>query len=117
MHDNVIIYNTSMEDSYCFSTGGSQIASFHRCIWFSCFFWAIFKTHWFSGTLSDCLKNVQITLKELFPIVLTLEMSGSLLRNQCLILHSDNEAVVHIINKQTSKYKYSMYLVRRLILI
>ena len=79
-------------------------------------FGAIFKTHWFSGTWPEGLKHFQITLKELFPIVLALEIWGPLLRNQCLIFHSDNEAVVHIINKQSSKDKHIMCLVRRLIL-
>ena len=61
------------------------------------------------------LGKISITVKELFPIVLALELWAEHLKNQCIVFHSDNEAVVYIINKQTSKDKALMKLVRRLV--
>lgn len=77
---------------------------------------AILDTHWFYGSWSDQFIVYQITYKELFPIVLAIEIWGTKLTNKCILLHSDNNAVVHIINKQTCKDKDIMFLVRRLVL-
>lgn len=77
---------------------------------------AIFGKSWFNGSWPEQIAHLPITFKELFPIVLAMEIWGSSLRNQCLIAHSDNLAVVHIINKQTCKESYIMILVRRLVL-
>ena len=77
---------------------------------------AVFNTHWFHGEWPSHLMHYQITFKELFPIVLAVEIWGSHLRNKCITLHSDNFAVVHIINKQSSKDSDIMILVRRFVL-
>ena len=45
----------------------------------------------------------QIAIKELFPIVLALEIWGKSLENKEILFLSDNEVVVHVINKQTFK--------------
>jgi hypothetical protein len=37
-----------------------------------------------------------ITFKEMFPIVIAIEVWGQKLCHKCLVLHSDNEAVVYI---------------------
>ncbi|KAH3833697.1 hypothetical protein DPMN_107009 [Dreissena polymorpha] len=79
-------------------------------------FGAIFKHHWFSGTWSENLLPFDITFKELFPIVLAIEIWGHELQEKCIILHTDNAAVVHIINRQTCKIPHIMHLVRRLVL-
>jgi hypothetical protein len=79
-------------------------------------FGAIFNTKWFFGSWPQALKDHNITFKELLPIVLALEVWGNELANRCIILHSDNHAVVHIINSQTSKDTHIMILVRRLVL-
>lgn len=79
-------------------------------------FGAIFQSKWFHGPWPQHLASLPITFKELFPIVLALEVWGSLLTNTCIVLHTDNEAVVHIVNRQTSKDRYIMHLVRRLVL-
>jgi len=57
---------------------------------------------------------MDITFKELVPIVLALEIWGPVLHQKCIILHTDNAAVVHIINKTTCKVPAIMSLVRRL---
>ena len=77
---------------------------------------AIFGSHWFFGSWPSSLTNAGITFKELYPITLSLELWGPQLKDQCMTLHSDNFAVVFIINKQTSKDSLIMSLVRRLVL-
>ena len=79
-------------------------------------FGAILQKAWFYGVWPDTLKGEGITFKELFPIVIALEVWGSKLKNKCIVLHTDNIAVMHIINKQTAKLPSIMTLVRRLVL-
>ena len=70
---------------------------------------------WFAGTWPDNWKQFHITIKELFPIVLAVELFAVELQNKCIVFHTDNIAVSHIINKQTSKEPTIMKLVRRLV--
>lgn len=77
---------------------------------------AILETHWFYGSWPESIADANITYKEFFPITLSLEIWGAQLANKCIVLHSDNKAVVHIINKQSCKDNQIMYLVRRLII-
>ena len=62
------------------------------------------------------LADKQIAIKELFPIVVALELWGTQLQNQKILFMSDNAAIVHAINKQTCKEKTLMHLIRRLVL-
>ena len=72
---------------------------------------ACWPEHWIkSGILSD------ITFLELFPIVVAVNIWGSYLRNRKIIFNSDNQAVVTIINKKSSKSERVMTLVRSLVL-
>ena len=68
------------------------------------------------GEWPEQIKDLPITFKEIFPIVLALEIWGQELRDQCIILHIDNIAAVYILNKQSSKDKDIMVLVRRFVL-
>ena len=79
-------------------------------------FAAIFQSHWFYGSWPALYADFDITFKELLPIVLALEIWGPSLANKCISLHSDNMAVVCILNKQTSKDKNLMFLVRQFVL-
>ena len=58
------------------------------------------------------VNDYPITYLELSPIVLSIEVWGSQLANKCVVFHSDNMAVVYIINKQTSQDPHTMRLVR-----
>ena len=49
-----------------------------------------------------------ITLLELIPVVLAISTWGSQFSNKKLTMHVDNEALVSVINKQTSKSKNVM---------
>ncbi|MEE4247451.1 MAG: reverse transcriptase domain-containing protein [Kangiellaceae bacterium] len=78
-------------------------------------FAAVFGSHWFSGGWPASWPTVHITLQELFPITLILEIWGPLLVGKRVFFHSDNLAVVHIVNRQTAKDPLTMVLVRRLV--
>ena len=72
-------------------------------------FAGVLNTEWFAlrwDTVPE-LDHHQIAIKELFPIVLALEIWGRLLKNKKILFMSDNEAVVHVINKQSSREKNS----------
>lgn len=53
-------------------------------------------------------------MREFFPIILAVEIWGSLLTNTSIVLHSDNVSVVYVINQLTSKDSNLMKLNRRL---
>jgi hypothetical protein len=64
---------------------------------------------YFSGVWPISWNNYHITIKELFPIVLAVLLWADQLANRCVIFYTDNDAVVHIINKQTSREKHLWY--------
>jgi len=77
---------------------------------------AVFGSKWLSGTWNDLWRSRSITLLELYPIVLAVELWGESLANKCLSFYTDNLALVDILNKQTSKDRLIMTLLRRLVL-
>lgn len=80
-------------------------------------FAAILGASWFATEWPDQFRHLHITVLELFPIVLAMEIWGSQFQNHKILFLTDNEAVVAIINKTSSKDKIIMKLVRRLVLI
>jgi lipid-A-disaccharide synthase-like uncharacterized protein len=58
--------------------------------------------------------DFHISVREFLPIVIAFSILGHLLSNSTVILHSDNLAVVHVIDKNTSKDPSLMLLMRRL---
>jgi hypothetical protein len=77
---------------------------------------AVFGSKWFAGEWPPEIKDLHITVKELFPIVLAVELWGCTLSNHKILFFTDNQAVTDIINKTSSKDKVLMKLVRRLVL-
>lgn len=73
--------------------------------------------YWFSEQWNGTSSSHHINIKELFPIVLAIELWGASMLNKCILFHCDNLSVVHIINKQTSKDRVLMRLVRRLVVM
>ena len=78
-------------------------------------FGAYLNNEWFAGEWPETWKYFHITIKELFPIVLAVEMWAKYLQNRCIIFHTDNIACAYIINKLSSKESTLMVLVRRLV--
>ena len=70
-------------------------------------------TKWFSGLFSNDWLIHHITVREFFPIVLAIEIFHDQLANRNIEFHTDNIAVVYIINKHTSKDPTLMKLMRR----
>ena len=79
-------------------------------------FGAMLGSKWIAGLWPESWSDVSIAAKELFPIMLSVEIWGNLLANHKLIIQTDNSAVVDILNKQTSRDKFIMHLVRRFVL-
>jgi len=78
---------------------------------------AVYGTEWLYGAWPQALHSTNITILEFYPIVLAFHIWGKEWANQSILLHTDNLALVHIINKQTSRNPRIMPLVRRFVLI
>lgn len=80
-------------------------------------FGCVLGTQWFAQIWDGQWLSYHITVRELYPLIIAVELWGSQLKNKCVNFHSDNLAVVHIINKQSSKDKTIMQLVRKFVLL
>lgn len=91
------------------SAGGSQLG----CA-------AILGSHWsflrWPSLWSDAAILRDITFLELVPIVLAFYLWGPLLQNKKIVLRSDNQALIFILNKKSSKSKRVMHILRPLVL-
>ena len=81
-------------------------------------FGAYFQGKWVQGHWPDdvLLNPPSIAFLELYPIVVSLLCWGHILANSKVQFHTDNMAVVHIINKQSSRCQRVMHLVRIFVL-
>ncbi|KAK2154569.1 hypothetical protein NP493_2169g00014 [Ridgeia piscesae] len=79
-------------------------------------FSVIFCKKWVAGAWHKRFDSSDITLLELYPLVLATEMFGQYLANHCILFMSDNFYVVDINNKTTSRNQGIMKLVRQLVL-
>ena len=77
---------------------------------------AVFGKQWFYGPWPESWCSLNITFLEFFPIIVALHIWGSEMANKCVCFMTDNAALVEIINRQTSKHKLIMLLVRDLVL-
>ena len=77
----------------------------------------VFGNKWFTERWPVNCLQYHITIRELVPIALAIHLWGINLQNKCVQFHTDNVAVVHIINKQTSKDSTIMKFVRQFVLL
>ena len=77
---------------------------------------AIYSTKWLYGVFPSSWHSFNITFLELYPIVLAVNLWGSLWKNHCILFLTDNEALTFIINRQSSKDTDILKLVRCLVL-
>ena len=81
-------------------------------------FGIFFQTKWSYGRWPETWHKQgitkDITVLELFPILVALHLWGEELRNKKIKFHCDNIAVVHILNSMTSKSDHVMHIVRLL---
>jgi hypothetical protein len=84
-------------------------------------FGAYFQGEWaaaeWPGSWQDAGMLDDITFLEFFPILTATAIWGARLRNKKIVFRCDNEAVVGIINKQSSKSPRVMELVRPFVLL
>jgi hypothetical protein len=72
-------------------------------------------SRWLQGEFPRAWTEVNIAIKELLPIVLAVRKWGVTLANSRILFLTDNESIVHVINKQSSRDKLIMVLVRQLV--
>ena len=60
---------------------------------------------------------LNIAVLEFYPIVVSVIIWGHLLRNQHITFFTDNEALVHVINKSSCRDMFIMSFVRRLVFV
>ena len=80
-------------------------------------FGALFQNHWCYGSWPPSWTMYNIAVLEFFPIVLSLFLWGSAMSNRCILFFTNNEALVHVINKQSCKDQHLMFFVRKMVLI
>lgn len=76
---------------------------------------AIFGNEWCYGIWPDNWVGRNIAILEFYPIVLSLFLWGDQLKNKCVLFFTDNEALVHVINKQSCRDTTLMFFVRKLV--
>ena len=79
-------------------------------------FGAIFGTQWFYGRLLDSWKGFNIAVLEFFPIMLSILIWCRSMHNQRILFFTDNEALVHVINRSSCRNPRLMFFVRNLVL-
>ena len=64
-------------------------------------FGAVFGSHWCYGAWPKEWLGLNIAVLEFYPIVLSLYLWGGLIKDKCVTIFTDNEALVHLINKSS----------------
>lgn len=80
-------------------------------------FGAVLGNHWCYGSWPENWRGRNIALLEFYPIVLSLHLWGDQMQNHCILFFTDNEALVHVINKQSCQDKSLMFFVRKLVAV
>ena len=80
-------------------------------------FGAVFGSKWCYGKWPSNWLHRNIAFLEFYPIVLSLHLWGHEMQNRCILFFTDNEALVHVINKQSCKDKALMFFMRALVLV
>ena len=79
-------------------------------------FGGIYGTQWIQGEWNPVWRQLNIAVRELYPILAVVGIFGHLWRNHTIILNCDNQAIVASINKQSARNATIMKLLRPLIL-
>ena len=77
---------------------------------------AVCDSQWFYGVWPESWRHYNITALELYPIVAAVVTWGVSWKNRSICFYTDNEALVSVINRQTSREKTVMTLLRKLVL-
>lgn len=79
-------------------------------------FGATYGSNWLQCKWPESWACLDITVLELYPIFVLINIFGPKIANSKVIFHCDNLAIVHVINKQSSKSKPVMSVLRKLVL-
>ena len=108
-HDRFWVSNEDLQ-LYTDSAGGPDLG-----------FGAYFAGKWAQGTWPqawvECGITSNITVLELFPLLVSLHIWNNELRNKKIVFRVDNMAVVHIVNHMTSKSDKVMTILRAFTLL
>ncbi len=74
-------------------------------------------SRWFQVQFHDEWKAKDIAFLELYAIVVAIHVFGHKLANHRTVMNTDNMAIVHVLNCQTSRDPQIMMLVRHLVLL
>ncbi|RLJ22739.1 hypothetical protein DJ031_00310 [bacterium endosymbiont of Escarpia laminata] len=77
---------------------------------------ALYGAEWFCGLWPVEWRSFNVTVLELYPIVAAVHVWGNVWENKSVCFFTDNEALVPVINNQTSREPHIMALVRPLVL-
>ena len=80
-------------------------------------FGATLGSHWLQSKWPESWKQFNISVLELYPILVSVHVWAHLLKNHTIIFHCDNMAVVHILNSRTAKDPHLLALLRHLVLL
>ena len=78
---------------------------------------AVLGHKWIQFGFPQSWSKFTITFLELFPIMVAVYVLGPSFKGRSVIFHTDNHAIMHVLNKQSSKAKLVMVLVRNLVLM
>ena len=80
-------------------------------------FGPVFGSHRCYGEWPKEWLGQNIAILEFYPIVLSLMLWGDHIRDRCITFFTDNEALVHVVNKSTCRDTSLMIFVRKLLLV
>jgi hypothetical protein len=72
-----------------------------------------FRRKWFFGKFTPNWFQYHISVREFLPIIIALEIWSVTFQNSSVVIHCNKSAVVHVINKTSSKDHHLMKLMRR----
>ena len=72
---------------------------------------------WFNGHFPKSWSSINIAIKEFIPVFLCFKLWSHLFHQSCILYHTDNMSVKHIIMSQTSHVPTIMSLLRDMVLI
>ena len=79
-------------------------------------FGAVFGDQWCYSEWPESWKTCNIAVLEFYPIVLSVLLWGHRMKNKWVLFFTDNEALVHVINKNSCRDPLLMSFVRKLVL-
>ncbi|MEW8547296.1 MAG: reverse transcriptase domain-containing protein [Candidatus Thiodiazotropha sp.] len=104
---------TIITDSQFISSNSLQLyTDAARSKGFAC----MYQQFWAWGAFSDKVKQFHINMLELYPITLAVYLFGEYWQNKNILFFCDNLSIVYCLNKQTSKDKLIMRMLRIIVL-